>query len=167
MNRQTLDDIYRTHMQDIYRYLLSLCHNHHVAEDILQETFYRAYLHLEDCREERVKPWLFRVAHNVFVDFTRKQKRIHIREDAFFSDMTTGRTTEEEVMTREYIREVGGFIATLTENQRQAILLCDFHDLSYREASEIMGVGLNHIKILLFRARQSLRKWKEREKQNE
>ncbi|NLK52997.1 MAG: sigma-70 family RNA polymerase sigma factor, partial [Syntrophomonadaceae bacterium] len=75
MERKTLDDIYRFYMLDIYRYLYSLCHNHYLAEDLLQETFYRAYLHLEDCRGEKVKPWLFRVAYNAFIDVMRQQKR--------------------------------------------------------------------------------------------
>lgn len=75
MKPNSLDELYQIYVQDIYAYLRSLCHDHYLAEDLMQETFYRAYLYLENCREDKIKPWLFRVAYNAFVDYTRKAKR--------------------------------------------------------------------------------------------
>ncbi|WP_373925502.1 sigma factor [Bacillus sp. D386] len=40
----SIDSLYSTYFSDIYRFLFSLCHNHHTAEDLVQETFFRAYL---------------------------------------------------------------------------------------------------------------------------
>lgn len=54
--KHSIDDIYEEHMQDIYRYLLSLCKEHHLAEDLMQETFLRAYLYVENYQGEVVKP---------------------------------------------------------------------------------------------------------------
>ena len=58
MEKNSLDELYELYVADIYRYLRSLCQDHHAAEDLMQETFYRAYLYLEDCNEERIKHWL-------------------------------------------------------------------------------------------------------------
>jgi RNA polymerase sigma-70 factor, ECF subfamily len=49
METNNLDTVYQSYVKDIYRYLRSLCGDHHTAEDLVQETFYRAYLYLEDC----------------------------------------------------------------------------------------------------------------------
>ena len=154
-------------MMDIYRYLLSLCGNSHAAEDIMQETFLRAYLHFEACTIEGVKPWLFRIAHNAYIDYKRKEVRSFAENEEFFSNISDSKTTEEQVLIKEQLKEISDLVEELPENYKQAILLCDFNELSYREASEIMGVSLPCFKVLLFRARQSIRQKVERGDRNE
>lgn len=85
MKRNSLDEIYQMYVMDIYRYLRSLCGDHHAAEDLMQETFYRAYLYLEDCKDEKIKPWLFRVAYNAFVDYKRKEGRSTVQSEDFLN----------------------------------------------------------------------------------
>lgn len=162
MKRKSLDEIYQLYMKDVYRYLLSLSCDHHTAEDLVQETFYRAYLFLEQCREDKIKPWLFKVAYNAFVDFKRKEKRSDAKEAGYFEQLSDAGTPETEIMRREYWGGIERTIAGLPDHQKQAILLYDFHQLSYKEAAGIMGVSLSHFKILLFRARQKLRLNRER-----
>ncbi|MNN99179.1 RNA polymerase sigma factor SigM [compost metagenome] len=58
-------------------------------------------------------------------------------------------------------------VGELPDNQRNALLLHDFHGLSYREASDIMDVGLSQYKILIFRARQKLREAERRRNEHE
>ncbi len=162
MNKNTLDYIYKSYMNDIYRYLLSLCSEHHLAEDILQETFFRAYLYLEDCKEDKIKPWLFRVAYNAFIDYKRKSSRSIVKEVDFFRNITDYSTPEKELIKQEQLSDLKSSISGLPENYKQAVLLCDFHGLSYKEAAEVMGIGAGHFKILLYRARQKLRMSNER-----
>ncbi len=71
-----LDDAFEAYVDDLYRYLFSLSKNHHTAEDLVQETFYRAYLQLLEDDISQIKPWLFKVAYHAFIDFTRKQKQL-------------------------------------------------------------------------------------------
>lgn len=59
MKPNNLDGIYQSYMNDIYRYLRSLCDDHHAAEDLVQETFYRAYLYLEDCKADKTSRGCF------------------------------------------------------------------------------------------------------------
>ncbi|MBP1996877.1 sigma-70 family RNA polymerase sigma factor [Paenibacillus eucommiae] len=168
MEPDGLDSIYRMYMKDVYRYLRSLCRDHQEAEDLVQETFYRAYLYLENCRDDKVKPWLFRVAYNVFVDLKRKQRRSVTKEGGYFNQLSDAADTPESKLLREErMNEIERAVASLPDNQRQAMLLYDFHQFSYQEAAEIMEVGLSHFKILLFRARQRLRQQKERSDQDE
>ena len=157
-----LDAIYKLYVRDVYRYLRSLCQDEHAAEDLMQETFYRAYLYLDDCKDDKIKPWLFRVAYNAFVDYKRKESRSLAHGSDFFDRLADAETTEDKLLRREWADEVGRLIAGLADRQRQAVLLHDVHGLSYAEAADIMGVRLSHYKILLFRARQKLKMHKER-----
>ncbi|WP_106769705.1 sigma-70 family RNA polymerase sigma factor [Paenibacillus faecalis] len=160
MKREDLDRIYQKYMKDVYRYLYSLCRDHHLTEDLLQETFYRAYLHLENCKDEQVKPWLLRVAYHAFIDAIRKNKRTTVQDIGFFNSLTQPGTLENQVMDQERWNELVLAIEQLPEKQKQALVLYEFHQFSYQEASELMKVGLSHFKILLFRARQNLRQQK-------
>ncbi|UAL46348.1 sigma-70 family RNA polymerase sigma factor [Sutcliffiella horikoshii] len=156
--KQSIDDIYEEHMQDIFRYLLSLCREHHLAEDLVQETFLRAYLYLENYQGEDVKPWLFRIAHNAFIDHYRKHKRTIVKEQGFFQRLFgKGKGTEQEVLLKTEVAEVMDVINTLNEQQAQAILLYDYHSFTYKEAAEALGVTDTYFKVLLYRARQKVR----------
>ncbi|MEK8132639.1 sigma-70 family RNA polymerase sigma factor [Paenibacillus filicis] len=157
METNNLDSVYQSYVKDVYRYLRSLCNDHHAAEDLVQETFYRAYLYLEDCREDKIKPWLFRVAHNAFVDYIRKERRNLSQEPAYFQRLAHFNTPEKEFLQQEAWDELGKAVAGLPIDQRQALLLYDQGRLTYQEAAGIMGISLSHFKILLFRARQRLR----------
>lgn len=161
METNSLDSVYRKYVNDIYRYLRSLCHDEHAAEDLLQETFYRAYLHLDDCKDDKVKPWLFRVAYNAFIDYLRKESRSSVYGTDYFHRLADSETPETAMIRQEIWTEIGQLVAGLPDNQRHAILLHDFHQLSYQEAADIMGIRLSHFKILLFRARQKLREYEE------
>ncbi|QFT90069.1 RNA polymerase sigma factor SigM [Bacillus sp. THAF10] len=162
--KQSIDDIYEAHMQDIFRYLLSLCREHHLAEDLVQETFLRAYLYLENYRGDDVKPWLFRIAHNAFIDHYRKHKRTIVKEQGFFHRLFgKGPSTEHSVIIQSEVAEIMEFIHTLSEQQSQALLLYDYHSLSYKEAAEALGVSETYFKVLLFRARKKVREAKGKE----
>ncbi|WP_342575358.1 sigma-70 family RNA polymerase sigma factor [Paenibacillus sp. FSL M8-0142] len=143
--------------------MYSLSYDHHTAEDLVQETFYRAYLYLEDWKNERIKPWLFRVAHNAYVDYQRKASRSIVKDAAFFARMVDRDTPEITLLQQEVQREIGRMLADIPEKQRQAVLLVDFHQFTYQEAADIMGITLSHIKITLFRARQRLREMKRKD----
>ncbi len=94
----------------------------------------------------------------------RKENRSVVRDNGFFNELadTSASGPEVEVLRREAMEEVREWISTLPDLQQQALLLYDMNHLSYQEAANIMGVTLSHFKILLFRARQGMRRSRER-----
>jgi len=159
--KESLESIYNFYFQDIYRFLLSLCRDHHTAEDLVQETFLRAYLHVEDYENISIKSWLFTVAYHAFIDYHRKQKRIELKQEGFFTRLFDRRKTPEEtVVIQEDLREIINLLEDLPEKQKHAVLLHDFHELSYAEAATIMNVSLANFKVVLFRGRQAMRRKK-------
>lgn len=169
MKRSTIESVYRKYMPDVYRYLRTLCGDDAAAEDLVQETFYRAYLHLENYRDEKVKPWLFRVAYNAFIDMKRKERRSVTSSDDFFKRLPDDdmKGPEAVLLQKENQDLLNGWILKLPELQKQAVVLYDLHQFSYQESADIMSITLSHFKILLFRARQQLRKNRERNDRNE
>ncbi|HHU19133.1 MAG TPA: sigma-70 family RNA polymerase sigma factor [Bacilli bacterium] len=164
--KHNLDSIYNLYFHDIYRFLLSLCHNHHTAEDLVQETFFRAHLHIEDYEAGSIKAWLFTVAHNAFIDHYRKSKRTEVKEQSFFASLFIKQnSTEEAVLINDEVQQVIESLKDLSIKHKTAVLLYDFHGLSYHEAAEIMQINQGHFKVLLFRGRQAIRD--RREQKNE
>ncbi|MBS4209027.1 sigma-70 family RNA polymerase sigma factor [Bacillus sp. FJAT-50079] len=159
--KESIESVYNEYFHDIYRFLLSLCQNHHTAEDLVQETFLRAYLHVDDYENVSIKSWLFTVAHHAFIDHYRKQKRIELKKQNFFSRIFDKRKTPEEaVVIHEDIQAVIQHIEGLPEKQKYAVLLHDFHELSYAEAASVMNISLANFKVILYRGRQAIRRKK-------
>lgn len=73
MKKDILDDVYRLYSKQVYLYAYSLCRNHHMAEDLTGDTFYKAMLAL-DQDVPSIKYWLLRVCRNLFFDSGRKNQ---------------------------------------------------------------------------------------------
>ncbi|WP_462412629.1 sigma-70 family RNA polymerase sigma factor [Neobacillus sp. Marseille-QA0830] len=163
-----LDQAYRAYVNDLYRYLFSLSKDHFIAEDLVQEAFYRAYVQLEDYQISNIRAWLFKVAYHAFIDFQRKSKRLVVREDPLEGTGFTKETPEGRLLEKESFQLLLGDIHSLKEQERHVILLCDFHQLSYKEASAILDINVNTLKSLLHRGRKKVMdRVKERKKAND
>ncbi|MCD8510489.1 MAG: sigma-70 family RNA polymerase sigma factor [Bacillus sp. (in: Bacteria)] len=102
-----LEEIYKLYMNDLFHYVFSLTKNQQWAEDVVQETFYRAYIYLETYNGEKIKPWLFKVAYNTFVDMLRKNKRlVYLEEGTIDLDPNReAKSAEDEFLLREEIND--------------------------------------------------------------
>lgn len=162
---KTLDQCYEAYAPEIYRYIYSLCYNRELAEDIMQETFYKAYSQLESIQNEAIRSWLFRIAHNAFLDYIKKEKRSFPKELDFFQDQLKEASFEKQLLEKERFQEVLQAVDALPFQQKQALLLWSVHQLSYREIAAIIHLSESSVKSLIFRARAKLKK--ERGNQNE
>ena len=156
-----LDELYQMYVNDLYRYLFSLSKDHFTAEDLVHETFYRAYVYLEDSEINEVKPWLFKVAYHSFVDYTRKNKRV-ILADHKIEEMD-GYTPDKAFIEKEGFEHLLRLIHSIPEREKHAILLCDLHQLSYQASAEILNMNLNTLKSHVFRGRKRLQALIQRE----
>ena len=151
-----LEDVYKLYMNDLYRYLLSLSKDHFIAEDLVQEAYYRAYLTLEEYEISNIKAWLFRVAYNAFIDYQRKNKRLVMKERIDEHLSSDPVTPERSMLEKESLQRLFDDLDILKETEKHAVMLCDFHELSYQEAAAILGVNINTFKSHLSRARKKL-----------
>ncbi len=155
-----LEKIYLLYVKDLYRYIYSLCKNKSMAEDVVQETFYRAYFYVDSYKMEKIKPWLFKAAYHTFIDFLRKDKKLTYYEDMtiLYSHRDSEiRSAEDEYLVKNSIEHWFEILETLSVSKRNIVLLRDYYHLSYSEIADILNISLSKVKITLFRSRKEIR----------
>jgi RNA polymerase sigma factor (sigma-70 family) len=150
---RAFERLYRRHVHEVYRYVLTVMRDQADAEDATQATFlsaYRAFLR----GEEPLKPrnWLLKIAHNE----CRQRFRASARrpKEVEWDDRTPAPGVDETVPTADEIRTA---LAELSFNQRSALVMRELEGRSYAEIASILKLSLSAVETLLFRARRALR----------
>jgi RNA polymerase sigma factor (sigma-70 family) len=149
---RAFEQLYRRHAREVYQYALAVLANPADAEDVTQTTFLNAYRAFQ--RGERPhKPhnWLIAIAHNV-CRMRWRQAGSRPREVALEQAPEPAAHDTE----RPNLDEVLAALATLTFNQRAAIVMRELEGRTYQEISEVLGVSVSAVEALLFRARRRL-----------
>ena len=149
--------LFEKHFQTIYNYVLWLCNDPDQAEDLTQETFIRAHRSLGQLGPPwRIKPWLYRLAHNLFIDYARQKKPVHpLDPDAPIPSNEDN--PERQLMAAELSGPVRSALKRLAPNYREALVLREVQGFPYAEIAEVMGLSVDHVKVLLHRARASFK----------
>jgi RNA polymerase sigma-70 factor (ECF subfamily) len=147
--------IYKEYFAYVYRYLYGLTYNHQTAEDLTQESFTKALCILQ-LPGESIKSWLLTVAHNLYVDYVKKNKRLDFHEDSLLNQIRVQDFTDQLILN-ESTKSAFALIQQLPESQRQVVLLCLVNELSYQQAGEILGISVSAVTNLIYRARKTLR----------
>lgn len=146
---------YRKHAPDLKAFLQRLGCPVHTAEDIVQESFFRAIKYQTMLRRiTHMRAWLYKTAYHLFIDLRRRD-----REKLTDQDQAAGEASSpmEAAIAREEGDMAKRALAMVPERQRIAILLCDVSCLSYEEAADVLHVTASTIRGLLFRGRIRLR----------
>mgnify|MGYP000734079726 CR=1 FL=1 len=147
-----LDELYRTHAAEVFRYAYAVLGNRADAEDVTQTTFVNALRALERGERPR-KPanWLMTIAHNLIRQRFRQQQS-RPREVELDRDVAVVEESEEGPAIDDLVRA----LQRIPPTQRQALVLRELEGRSYREIGELLGVSHSALETLLFRARRSL-----------
>jgi len=133
----------------------------HMAEDMCQETFYKAYRSLHSFREVEASfsTWLYTIARNTVLSELRKNRNGNVYlEDSGFEPITSSDATPEQTVLRtEKVNMVREAINSLPEKQRSALILREYDGMDYQEIANILGQTVSSVKSLLFRARASVK----------
>jgi RNA polymerase sigma-70 factor (ECF subfamily) len=151
--------IFDHYHEAVYRFIASRVHRPSDAEDLTQLVFVKA-LEALPRYESRGVPfggWLFRLARNAVIDFVRTRHE-HAELEAVAERAHGDAGPDEIAVIRQELDAVGAALATLTEEQREAISLRFFAGLSAREAAEAMGKQEGTVRGLQFRAIGALRR---------
>jgi RNA polymerase sigma-70 factor (ECF subfamily) len=149
------------HLESLYRAAFRLTRNRTDAEDLVQDTCVRACLKIDELRSsKRVKSWLLRVLHNVFVDGARRKQASPVDIYADGTDLTaacaSSELTPEESFTATQ-REVQLHRAWLSlEHGHRMLLALRAEGYSLPEISQITDIAMDALTMRLYRARQNL-----------
>lgn len=141
----------------MYRYLLSLCKDKSLSEDLTQDTFIKAYQALDKNPPKELKSWLIKIAYHTFIDYTRRSKKVNYEAPEYFSILSSGISVEEELQKRVEQEELYKRLEQLKPMQKKAIVLCDLQGFSYIEAASILSINENTLKTHIFRGRGKLK----------
>ena len=137
------ETLYRRHKDSLYRYLLRLSQNRDAAEDVFQEVWSKIIKSRENYRPTaKFSTFLFRVAHNCFIDYIRRNKR-HTHNSAIDPDSRPNPGDEPELTTEKEFARRRMIIAlrTLPEDQRDVFLLYEEAGLSIDAIATATGVN--------------------------
>lgn len=159
-------------VSQLYAAALRMTRNPADAEDLLQETFIRAYRGFPNFNQgTNLRAWLYRILTNTFINTYRARKRrpeqteLDEVEDLYLyrrlgglEAATLGRSAEDELMDMFTEDDVRDALDDLPEQFRMAVLLADVEGFSYKEIAEIMDVPIGTVMSRLHRGRKSLQR---------
>ena len=159
-------------MDGLYSAALRMTRNPADAEDLVQETYLKAYRGFGGFEEgTNLKAWLYRILTNTYINSYRaKQRRpdetdLDEVEDLYLyrrlgglEAVAAGRSAEEELLEHLTDSEVKDALEALPEQFRMAVLLADVEGFSYKEIAEILDIPIGTVMSRLHRGRKSLQK---------
>ena len=159
-------------MPSLYSAALRMTRNPADAEDLVQETYLKAYRAFGSFKEgTNLKAWLYRILTNTFINSYRARRRrpeqteIDDVEDLYLyrrlgglEAVSAGRSAEEEVLEHFTESDVKAAVEALPEQFRVAVLLADVEGFSYKEIAEILDVPIGTVMSRLHRGRRALQK---------
>ncbi len=151
--------LYRRHTDPLYRYLLRLCRHRDTAEDIFQEVWSKIIKSRASYRPTaKFSTFLYRVAHNCFIDHTRRDKR-HARNTEFKPDMHSDPGEQPETATERSLARERLHVAlmALPDEQRDAFLLHEEAGLTVDQIAHVTGSNRETAKSRLRYAVNKLR----------
>ena len=158
-DRRALEQLYLVHFDRIYSYLQMSVGNRHDAEDLTNQTFIKMLesIHKFVWRQAPFSAWLFRIAHNLAMDYFRAGRRVQPEEDPEDPDAYES-SAEDHAFESLGRQSMLGMIETLSLDQQQVLTLKFVFNFSNAEAAAILGKTEGAIKSLQHRALASLQR---------
>ena len=165
---QALEEIFQRYKKPMLNYAFKLLRNFADAEDVVAEVFYAVTAQKDKyIPEAKFSTWLYTIAHNTCIDRIRKNRRVFsfwqkkdkdadsyeewdIPDTKFMPDI--------EAENRDISRYVKNAVDKLPFSSREAIILRQYHNLTYEEISKVLNCSVSKVKVLIFRGRERLRK---------
>jgi RNA polymerase sigma-70 factor, ECF subfamily len=151
------EELVRRHQRGLFSYLYRMCRNSSDAEETTQAALVKAWEKLASFRgESSFKTWLYRIGTNLCLNLRTRRKPT----EELSETLTAPDSERPEAAFRQKLREeaVGRALACLPEDQRAALVLSVYQDMSYKEIAETLGKTVRAVDSLLFRAKTNVRK---------
>lgn len=147
----SLSILINRHQQRLYSFIYSKVYDRDVTEDVFQDTFIKVIktLKLGKYNEEgKFLPWVMRIAHNLVIDYFRKNKRMpkfnNSKDFDIFSVLSDSALNAEDKLVRSQIHnDIRNLVEELPEDQRTVLKMRMYNDMSFKEISENTSVSIN------------------------
>lgn len=159
---QSFEDVYRIYYKRIYAFLFKLTSDHHISEEMAQETFYKAFtsFHRYDGSCEMFT-WLAAIAKNVFFKYLRKKKLQTLNIDLIVESHVDADpdADPEHILQQKFLASyVNECVSKLPQKYRDVVFLRIYADLPFSQIADILNISENSAKVVYYRAKNALRK---------
>ena len=146
------EEVYKLYFREVYRYVLSLCRNESIAEEITQETFYKALTKLDGFDGKcKVSVWLCQIAKNTYISMLRKDKHLDRNADAGL--LVNPGNIEECFCDKDSAFTIHKVLHDLEEPYKEVFSLRAFGELSFKQIGELFGRTETWARVTYHRAR--------------
>ena len=152
-----MEELYKQNSKIVYHFLYSMCKDEQLAEELLQETFLKAFESFErfdgSCK---ISTWLCQIARHLLYQHWHKANREFVAE--VDEQVATKDDTEMQAIHRVELTDVWDKLQQMPEEVRQVVKLRVMSDLSFKEIGAIVGKSENWARVIFFRAKKQLLK---------
>ena len=146
-----LEELLRRHKSKIYTSIYLLVKDQYLAEDIFQDTFIKVIKTLRGGRyneEGKFLPWVMRIAHNLVIDYFRKEKRTPVITSADGTDILNliqihEESAEDRMLREQSYTDLRATIQLLPDEQKEVLIMRHYAGLSFKEIAELTDVSIN------------------------
>ena len=146
-------EVYDLYFKDVYKYALSLSRDPDIAEEVTQETFFKALKSIDSFRGQcRLYVWLCQIAKNTYFTYAGKQAKAAAEQE-----FSSGETMEEKLLTKETAFEIHKRLHNLPEPYKEVFSLRVFGELSFSQIGELFGKTESWARVTYHRARLKIK----------
>ena len=148
---EDFDQIYADYYSEVYKFVLSLCQNHSLAEEITQESFFKALKSIDSFNgNSKISTWLCKIARNTFYSYTKKHNRqVDFPLDAILSD----EDIEEQFADKEIAYAIHKVLHKLNEPYKEVFWLRIFGELSFAQIGALFEKTESWARVTYYRAK--------------
>ena len=154
-----IEELYRTYFDIVYRYIRSISQDGSLAEEVTQETFFKALEKIDQFRGDcDVRVWLCQIAKNTLYDHLKKQKKQLLGDEKLEkAESAGGELLEEKLAQRSQAMEIHKVLLRLSDPYKEVFSLRTFGELTFREIGMLFGKSENWARVTYYRARVKIR----------
>lgn len=152
-NNKAFDLLLERNQDKLFKYILCVVHDEHVANDLFQDTFLKAVTRLQEGRYKpsgKFSAWLIRIAHNLIMDNYRDESTMPLfipntqndLSNLLRSDMTE-QSRESQYTQSQTLADVRRIMDQLPDEQREVVFMRYYQNLSFKEIAQQTGVSIN------------------------
>ena len=152
------EQIYTAYFNDVYKYILRLSGNEHIAEDITSETFFRAMNSIGSFRGDcDVRVWLCQIAKNCYYSYRKKTGRVEQVDEAELQELPDHLPSVADAYARsDEIERIQKVLHTVEEPYKEVFMWRVYADLSFGQIAQIFGKTENWACVTYHRARKKI-----------
>lgn len=160
-----IEKIYKKYAPYVRNYVLGLCKNPDVADDITAEVFCKAIENIDSFTRGRIQMWLCAIARNTYIDYVRKAeyKNHHLSEEMIEKVEDKSETVEDIFLRKDDRVSLYKQIQKLDAEMKDVVYLRIFGELSFKEIAGILGKSENWARVTFYRSKNKLKGWMESE----